>query len=93
MAKVTKETEKWGQLTAETHGLSFIGEELVPLMIPIDKQNPVKERFLCINGNQIWLAVGKMLKVPQSVAENWNLSYMGTIEAEAKMSQEIEIKA
>jgi hypothetical protein len=89
MAKVTKDTEKWGQVD---NGL-FVGEELVPLMIPLDKQNPVKERFLCINGNQIWLAVGKSIKVPQSVAELWNYSYTNTLEAEEKMSQEIEIKA
>lgn len=89
MAKVTKDTEKWGKVD---NGL-FVGEELVPLMIPLDKQNPVKERFLCINGNQIWLGVGQRLMVPQSVADLWNGSYIGTIEAEAKMSQEIEIKA
>lgn len=89
MAKVNKDTEKWG---SAAEGL-FVGEELVPLMIPHDKQNPVKERFLCINGNQIWLAVGKPLKVPQSVADLWNYSYVGTMEAEEKMSQEIEIKA
>jgi hypothetical protein len=89
MAKVTKDTEKWGQVD---NGL-FVGEEFVPLMIPLDKQNPVKERFLCINGNQIWLAVGKSIKVPQSVAELWNYSYTNTLEAEEKMSQEIEIKA
>ena len=88
MAKVTKETAKWGQVD---NGL-FVGEEMVPLMIPFDKQNPVKEKFLCINGNQIWLAVGKKLKVPQSVADLWNSSYQNTIEAEEKMSQEIEIK-
>lgn len=87
--KITKETEKWGKVD---NGL-FVGEELVPLMIPFDKQNPVKERFLCINGNQIWLAVGKNLKVPQSVADLWNNSYMDTMAAEEKMSQEIEIKA
>ncbi len=88
MAKVTKDTEKWGQVD---NGL-FVGEELVTLMIPVDKQNPVKERFLCINGNQIWLGVGKQLKVPQSVKELWDYSYSETIVAEEKMSQEIEIK-
>lgn len=89
MAKITKDTEKWGLVD---NGL-FQGEELVPLLIPLDKQNPVKERFVCINGNQIWLAVGKQLKVPQSVADLWNHSYVGTLEAEAAMEQEIEIKA
>lgn len=88
MAKVTKDTEKWGQVGNSL----FVGEELVPLMIPFDKQNPSKERFLCINGNQIWLGVGKQLKVPQSVASLWNHSYISTLEAEEKMSQEIEIK-
>jgi hypothetical protein len=89
MAKITKDTAKWGQVD---NGL-FVGEELVPLMIPFDKQNPVKERFLCINGNQIWLAVGKLINVPKSVADLWNYSYVNTLEAEEKMSQEIEIKA
>lgn len=89
MAKVTKETPKWGQVD---NGL-FVGEELVSLMIPVDKQNPVKERFICINGNQVWLGVGKQLKVPQSVADLWNRSYAETLAAEEKMSQEIEIKA
>ena len=46
-------------LTVETNGL-FVGEELVSLIIPLDKLNPAKERFLCINGNVIWLAVGKI---------------------------------
>lgn len=89
MAKVTKDTEKWGLID----GGLFVGEELVPLMIPLDKQNPAKERILCINGNQIWLGVGKNLKVPQSVASLWNNSYIDTMAAEEKMSQEIEIKA
>lgn len=89
MVKVTKETEKWGSVD---NGL-FVGEELVSLLIPLDKQNPAKERFLCINGNQIWLGVGKQLKVPKSVADLWNQSYIETMEAEEKMSQEIEIKA
>lgn len=93
MAKVTKDTEKWGSLTAETHGVSFIGEDLVALFIPVDKQNPVKERFIGINGNQIWLGVGKKIMVPQSVADTWNISYTTTAEAEEAMSQEIEIKA
>ncbi|MDP4160857.1 MAG: hypothetical protein Q8911_14020 [Bacillota bacterium] len=87
--KIAKDTEKWGKVD---NGL-FIGEELVPLMIPFDKQNPSKERFLCINGNQIWLGVGKPLQVPKSIADLWNHAYMRTLEAEEKMSQEIEIKA
>jgi hypothetical protein len=89
MAKITKDTEKWGTVDS---GL-FVGEELVSLLIPVDKQNPVKERILCINGNQIWLVVGKQIKVPQSVAELWNNSYSDTIEAESKISHETEIKA
>jgi hypothetical protein len=87
--KVTADNEKWGKVD---NGL-FVGEDLVQLMIPVDKQNPAKERFVCINGNQIWLAVGKPLTVPKSVADLWNYSYVGTIEAEEKMNQEIEIKA
>lgn len=86
---VTSETEKWGKVD---NGL-FVGEDLVTLMIPIDKLNPAKERFLCINGNQIWLGAGKKLIVPQSVADLWNHSYEETMAAEESMSQEIEIKA
>ena len=80
--KIDKNDKKWGGLTAETHGLSFVGEELVTLMIPKDKLNNAKERFMCMNGNVIWLAVGIKLKVPQSVADNWNYAYNATIEAE-----------
>lgn len=89
MAKVTKDTEKWGQVD---NGL-FVGEELVKLTIPKDKLNPAKERFLCINGNQIWLGVGKQLTVPQSVKDLWDYSYNATVVAEESMEQEIEIKA
>lgn len=89
MAKVTKDTEKWGKVD----GGLFVGEDLVALMIPIDKQNPSKERFICINGNQIWLGAGKRITVPQSVASLWNQSYEETMAAEESMNQEIEIKA
>jgi len=85
--KITKETEKWGTVG---NGL-FVGEEMVNLTVPLDKQNPAKERILCINGNQIWLGCGKKLKVPQSVADLWDHSYNETIIAEEKMSQSIEI--
>ena len=85
--KITLETEKWG---AVGNGL-FVGEFMVNLTIPLDKQNPAKERFLCINGNQIWLGAGQKLKVPQSVADLWDHAYIKTIEAEEKMSQSIEI--
>lgn len=91
--KINKDTEKWGSLTVEADGVTFVGEELVNLTIPMDRQNPAKERIVCINGNQIWLAVGKRLKVPQSVADLWDYSYNATIEAEENMSQEIEIKS
>lgn len=91
--KINKDTEKWGKLTVEADGVTFVGEELVSLMIPLDRQNPAKERIICINGNQIWLAVGKRLKVPQSVADLWEYSYNATIEAEENMNQEIEIKS
>jgi len=87
--KVLKEDEKWGKVD----GGLFVGEEYVSLTIPLDRQNPAKERIVCINGNQIWLAVGKKLKVPQSVKDLWEYSYNGTIEAEESMSQEIEIKS
>lgn len=84
---IVTEKDKWGKID----GGLFVGEALVPLMIALDKQNPVKQRIVCINGNQIWLGVGKPLIVPQSVASEWNNSYVGTMDAEERMSQSIEI--
>lgn len=93
MAKITKDTPKWGKLTKEANGLCFVGEELVPLYIPEDDLNPVNHRFLCINGNQIVLGVGEKLKVPASVADNWDRSVRKTSMAKKAMKQSIEIKA
>ena len=87
--KITAQTKKWGKVG----GGLFVGDEMVSLIIPLDKQNPAKERIVCINGNQIWLGVGKELRVPKSVADLWNYSYIKTIAAEESMSQEIEIKS
>lgn len=69
----------------------FKDEPLVDLFVPKDKVNPQKQVWLCINGQDIWLATGVKLKVPQAVADLWNRSYQLTNEAEERMSQNIEI--
>ena len=92
MAKITKDTEKWGSLTPEGNNLSFIGEELVPLEIE-DVEGGPNHYILCINGNQIILGVGEKLKVPQSVYDMYKDSVRDTNKAKRKMAQTIEIKA
>ncbi|MDF2800785.1 MAG: hypothetical protein K0S61_688 [Anaerocolumna sp.] len=82
---MAKQETKWGK--------QFSEEPLVDLFIPKDKLNKDNAKWLCINGEEIWLAVGKRIKVPVSVAELWNRSYSETIEAEEKMSQNIEIQS
>ena len=86
---VEKNTDKWGNID----GGLFDGQMLVDLYIPEDDINPAKERFLAINGNQIWLGVGVDLVVPKCVADLWNDSYKDTMKAKRSMKQEIEIKA
>lgn len=93
MAKVTKDTEKWGKFTAITDGITFVGEELVSLQIPYNDANPVNHHILCMNGNQIILGVDEKLKVPNSVRENWEISVMETNKAKKKMNHMQEIKA
>lgn len=80
--KVNKDTEKWGQVG---QGM-FIGQELVPIMIPKDKLNPTNALWMCINGQEIWLAKGKQLMVPQAVAEIYQNSYEKDMEAYEKMN-------
>ena len=92
MAKVTKETPKWGHLTVESHNLTFVGEELMTINIPYDDQNPVNHHILCINGNQIILGVDEDLLVPKSVYKNWTGSVKLTNEAKKKMKHMQEIK-
>lgn len=92
MAKITKETEKWGDFTTEGHNLSFIGEELVGMTIPVDRQNPQKHFFCCLNGNAMYLAVGKKIMVPRSVESLVMNSINDTIAAEMKGAQITEIK-
>lgn len=82
---MAKETNKWGN--------QFDGEPLVALFIPKDKLNKENAKWLCINGEEIWLAVGKPIQVPQSVATLWNQSYTETLLAEEKMSDNIQIQA
>lgn len=90
--KITKDTPKWGHFTAETHNLTFVGEELVEMTIPYEDQNPVNHHIVCINGNQFILGVDETLKVPKSLYDNWNASVRGTNQAKRKMSQMTELK-
>ena len=91
--KITKETPKWGKFTVASHGVSFIGEDLVTLNIPFEEANPVNHHILCINGNQIILGVDQDLKVPKSVYENKTGSVRKTNKAKKKMAHMVEIKA
>lgn len=90
--KITKETPKWGKFTVDADNITFVGEELVEMTIPYDDQNPVNHRIVCINGNQFILGVDETLKVPQSIADNWNGSVKETNKAKRKMSQMTELK-
>lgn len=90
---IAKNSKKWGKFTRETHGVSFIGEELVDLMIPFEEQNPVNHHIVCINGNQIILGVDENLKVPKSVYDNFIKSRRETNIAKKNMAHMVEIKA
>jgi len=90
--KITKDTHKWGKFTVDADNITFVGEELVEMTIPYDDQNPVNHRIVCINGNQFILGVDETLKVPQSIADNWNGSVKETNKAKRKMSQMTELK-
>lgn len=90
--KITKDTPIWGNLTAETHNLTFIGEDLVEMEIPYDEQNPVNHHIMCVNGNQIVLGVDKVLKVPKSVHDNWKKSVRETNSAKKRMNHTVELK-
>ena len=93
MAKVTKETKKWGKFTKASHGVTFVGEELVRLTIPYEDANPVNHHILCVNGNQIILGVDEKLLIPESVYDNWTRSVKETNVAKKKMKHMVEIKA
>lgn len=92
MSKVNKDTPKWGALTVEANGLSFIGEDLVDFEIQLDELNPENHKIICINGNQIILGVGMPLSVPKSVYELYTRSTRETNSAKRRMAQSIEIK-
>jgi len=92
MAKVTKDTEKWGTFSVDAHNVTFVGEELVEMEIPYDEQNPVNHHIMCINGNQIILGVDKPLKVPKSVYDNWKKSVRETNSAKKRMAHTKELK-
>jgi hypothetical protein len=85
--KTQKEIEQ--ELQSERDAI--LAQPRVKLFIAPDKTNPAKHREVIINGQEWVLAVGKMLEVPQVVAEVWNDSYARTIEAEQSMEQFNEI--
>ena len=87
MAKSTKEVEK--ELQTEREAL--LAQDQVEITIPRDRNNPVKHVWVCVNGQEFYLAVGKKVKVPKVVAEVWQDSYNRTIEAEQNMAQMNEI--
>lgn len=83
MAISQKEVEK--QLLSDREAI--LAQPKVKLFIPLDRNNPAKDRVVIINGQEWRLAVGKQLEVPQVVAEVWNDSYNRTLEAEFNMEQ------
>jgi hypothetical protein len=85
--KSTKEIEKEIQTEREV----LLAQEQVEITIPRDRNNPVKHVWVCVNGQEFYLAVGKKVKVPKTVAEVWQDSYNRTIEAEQNMSKMDEI--
>lgn len=73
---------------------AVIGEELVSIFIPKDKMNPgVNHVWIGLNGDGAYLAVGKQIEVPESVAAIWEQSYRETIEAEESITADTEILA
>lgn len=81
--KSQKEIEK--ELLSDREVL--LAQPRVKLMIPRDRNNPVKHAWVSINGQDFYLAVGKEIEVPQEVANVWYDSYNRTIEAEQNMEK------
>lgn len=63
----------------------------VKMFIPKDKLNPTNYKWICVNGVEYYLAVGKEVEVPQCVADVWNYSYNQTIMAEERIKPDNEI--
>jgi len=63
------------------------GEEIVSVVIPIDKQNPkVKTFWAAIRGKPLLFPVGKVAKMPMS----YYLVYQKSIEADLKVQAKME---
>lgn len=88
--KVVEANSKWGKLA----GGCLVGEQIVTLHIPKDKMNPgVNHVWVGLNGDEAYLAIGKQIEVPESIANLWEHSYQGTLEAEEKITANTEIYA
>lgn len=85
--KSQKEVEK----ELQTEGEALQAEEKVEITIPRDRNNPTKTVWVCVNGQEYYIAVGKKVKVPKPIAEAWQDSYNRTIEAEQNMEKFDEI--
>lgn len=71
----------------------IMAQPKVKLTIPKDKLNPVNHRWVCVNGIEFYLAVGKEIEVPQCVAEVWNNSFNETLRAEERITTDNEVMA
>lgn len=90
MAKAKKD-----ELTPEFQSMKdkIMAQPKVKLFIPKDKLNPAGHRWVCINGVEFYLAVGKEIEVPQCVAEVWNNSFNETMKAEERITTDNEVMA
>lgn len=91
MAKesIVKAEDKWGKFA----GGCLIGEPYVRMFIPQDKLNKSNHVWIGLNGDEAYLAVGKNIEIPAPIAEIYNNSYQGTIEAESKINTGTEIQS
>lgn len=72
-------------------GTIFENEPLVDLFIPLDSLNKSKHMFVCINGQEIYVARGQKTSVPACVAELVNRSLMEKQQAEIDMENQAQI--
>lgn len=86
-ANVVQADDKWGKFA----GGCLVGEQYVDLTIPKDKINPTNHFWLCLNGDEGYLAVGKKIKVPYSIFTLWQNSYNDTNAAEEMINVNNEI--
>ena len=63
------------------------GEEIINVVIPVDKQNPkIKTFWASVNCKPLLFPVGKMAKMPRSYYE----VYIKSVEADMKVQQKME---